>query len=81
MPQGKHVLSMPKGKHIFSTVKVDEKGQIVIPKKARSLFNINQGDTLPVLGDEENGIVISKPDVVNNIALQIFNKMNMGSEE
>ena len=79
MPKGKHILSMPKGKHIFGTVKVGEKGQIVIPKEARTLFNINPGDTLLVLGDEENGLFISKPDAVNNLALQIFN--NMSAEE
>lgn len=81
MPRGKHILSMPKGKHIFGTVKVGEKGQIVIPKEARTLFGISPGDTLLVLGDEENGIVISKPDAVNDLALRIFNKMNMSTEE
>ena len=81
MPRGKHILSMPKGKHIFGTVKVGEKGQIVIPKEARDLFAISPGDTLLVLGDEENGIVISKPDAVNDLALRIFNKMNMSTEE
>lgn len=81
MPKGKHILSMPKGKHIFGTVKVGEKGQIVIPKEARTLFHISPGDTLLVLGDEENGIVISKPDVVNDLAMQIFSKMNTSVEE
>ena len=32
MPRGKHVLGMPKGRHVYGTVKVGEKGQIVIPK-------------------------------------------------
>ena len=49
-------MSMPKGKHIFGTVKVGERGQIVIPKEARELFDINPGDTLLVLGDEEPGL-------------------------
>ena len=48
-------MSMPKGKHIFGTVKVGERGQIVIPKEAREIFDINPGDTLLVLGDEEQG--------------------------
>ena len=42
----------PKGKHIFGMVKVGDKGQIVIPAKARKLFDINTGDNLIVLGDE-----------------------------
>lgn len=35
-------MTMPKGKHIFGTVKVGERGQIVIPKDAKELFNISQ---------------------------------------
>ena len=53
-------MSMPKGKHIFGTVKVGERGQIVIPKEAREIFDINPGDTLLVLGDEEQGIAVVK---------------------
>ena len=53
-------MSMPKGKHIFGTVKVGERGQIVIPKEAREIFDINPGDTLLVLGDEEQGIAVMK---------------------
>lgn len=75
MPQGKHLLGMPKGKHLFGTAKVGEKGQIVIPKEARTLFNITQGDTLLILGDDENGIFITKPDVMNKVALEIFEKI------
>lgn len=75
MPGGKHLLGMPKGKHVFGTVKVGEKGQIVIPKEARALFNIQAGDTLLVLGDDENGIIITKPDVINEIAMQILNNL------
>lgn len=41
----------PKDKHIFGTVTVGERGQIVLPKKARDIFNISHGDTLIVLGD------------------------------
>ena len=32
-----------------------ERGQIVIPKRARELFNLNRGDTLVVLGDTNPG--------------------------
>lgn len=42
----------PKGKHLFGTVIVGERGQIVLPKKAREIFHINPGDLLVVLGDE-----------------------------
>lgn len=43
------------GKYIFGTVKVGEKGQIVIPKEARTVMNIKPGDSLIVLGDENRG--------------------------
>lgn len=66
-------MSLPKGKHIFGTVKVGERGQIVIPKEARELFNIQPGDTLLVLGDEEKGLAISKTDVMQEVALKILN--------
>ena len=48
----------PKGKHIFGMVKVGDKGQIVIPAKARKLFHIEPGDNLIILGDEAQGLAI-----------------------
>ena len=50
----------PKGKHIFGVVTVGEKGQIVIPAKARKIFDIAPGDHLIVLGDEGQGIALIK---------------------
>ena len=50
----------PKGKHIFGMVKVGDKGQIVIPANARKIFDIQPGDNLLILGDEEQGIAILK---------------------
>lgn len=50
----------PRGKYAFGVVSVGEKGQIVIPAKARKVFDINPGDNLLVLGDEERGIAIVK---------------------
>lgn len=47
----------PEGKYAW-TVTVGEKGQIVIPKQARELFEIRPGDTLLLLGDETRGIAI-----------------------
>jgi len=76
MASGKHVLGIPKGKHLFGTAKIGEKGQIVIPKEARKLFNINPGDTLLILGDEKTGIFISKPDVMNEVALKLLKKID-----
>ncbi len=52
----------PKGKHIFGVVTVGEKGQVVIPAKARKLFSISAGDRLVVLGDESQGLALLKSD-------------------
>ena len=50
----------PKGKHLFGMVTVGDKGQIVIPARARKLFDISPGDQLVVLGDESQGLAIIK---------------------
>ena len=52
----------PKGKHIFGMVTVGDKGQIVIPAKARKIFDIKPGNNLIVLGDEGQGIALLKED-------------------
>ncbi len=52
----------PKGKHLFGLVTVGDKGQIVIPAKARKLFDISPGDQMVVLGDEGQGLAILKSD-------------------
>ena len=62
---------IPKGKFI-STVKVGEKGQIVIPKPARDMFSIKPGDTVLLLADENRGIAIVSNDVYMNFAEAIF---------
>ena len=64
----------PKGKYAW-TATVGEKGQIVIPKDARTLFCIQPGDTLLILGDEQTGIIVTKPDVIETAAAQIFEQM------
>lgn len=48
----------PKGKHFFGSVTVGDRGQIVIPKKAREVFQIQPGDQLLIFGDEERGLGI-----------------------
>ncbi len=52
----------PKGKHLFGLVTVGDKGQIVIPAKARKLFDISPGDQLVVLGDDAQGIAVVKAE-------------------
>ena len=45
----------PRGNHVFGVVQMGERGQIVIPKRARELFDLSRGDTLVVLGDTNPG--------------------------
>ncbi|WP_226670876.1 AbrB/MazE/SpoVT family DNA-binding domain-containing protein [Metabacillus litoralis] len=53
----------PKGKQFFGVVKVGERGQIVIPKQAREMYQIQAGDKLVVLGeDATKGMAILKSD-------------------
>ncbi|MGQ9723558.1 MAG: AbrB/MazE/SpoVT family DNA-binding domain-containing protein [Candidatus Jordarchaeum sp.] len=61
-----------KDKFIFGTVKVGERGQIVIPKEAREKFNINPGDTLIVMGDLNKGIAIAKVEGLKGFAVKIL---------
>ena len=74
-------MEIPKGHYIFGTVKVGERGQIVIPREARDKFNIKAGDTLMVLGDEKWGIAVTKSDVLQKFAADIFQKMEDGSDD
>ena len=60
-PEGDLGLGVPpKGKHLFGLVTVGDKGQIVIPAKARKIFEISTGDQLVVLGDEGQGLALVK---------------------
>ncbi len=63
----------PKGKHLFGVVTVGDKGQIVIPAKARKIFDISAGDNLVVLGEENQGIALMKADRFLSMANMIKN--------
>ena len=52
----------PRGKHLFGSVKVGERGQVVIPKEAREVFGIQPGDRLVVLGEEGQGLALCKEE-------------------
>ena len=54
--------------------KVGEKGQIVIPKEARDMFNINSGDSIIVLCDKEKGIALLKADAIEDLTDKVFTK-------
>jgi len=57
-------------------VTVGEKGQIVIPKKAREIFEIHAGDNLIILGDEDQGIAIIKSSEMVKLMQNIQSFLN-----
>ena len=73
MPQGKHILGRSPTRRVFGTAKVGDRGQIVIPKEARDFFNIHPGDTLLILGSESQGLVVSRPEVLDRVAQRTAN--------
>lgn len=75
MPGGKHILGKGNNQRVFGTAKVGDRGQIVIPKEARELFGIQPGDTLLILGEADTGLIVSRPEVLNNLANEILNTM------
>ena len=64
-------MKQPKGKYA-GIARVGEKGQIVIPKGARELFNIQPGDTLLLMADEERGIALVENKGFLDFAASIF---------
>ena len=72
MASGKHILGKANAKRVFGTAKVGDRGQIVIPKEARELFNIKPGDTLLIIGEESKGLIVSRPELLKDLADEIF---------
>lgn len=65
---------MEKNKYV-GVCKVGEKGQIVIPKNARDMFDINPGDTVIILGDKKKGLAIVKADFFDEITDTILKRV------
>lgn len=75
MAVGKHILGKKNTQRIFGTAKVGDRGQIVIPKEAREFFSIKPGDTLLILGKQETGLIVSKPETLDLLADQILDSI------
>ena len=76
MAGGKHILGMGKAQKVFGTAKVGDRGQIVIPKEAREFFGIEPGDTLLILGKSETGLIVTRPETLNDLANKIFDSVD-----
>ena len=55
-----YIMKKDENKKIFGVCKVGEKGQIVIPKDARDMFDIKTGDSILLLGDKKRGLALIK---------------------
>ena len=75
MAGGKHILAKGRQPRVFGTAKVGDRGQIVIPKEAREFFGIEPGDTLLILGKSETGLIVTKPETLNDLANQILSSV------
>ena len=64
------------GNIFYGTVKVGERGQIVIPKKTRECFDIKPGDSLMVYSDNDKVFKIVKEDLVRNIAIKMLENVD-----
>lgn len=64
-------MDFPNGKYAWM-VKIGEKGQFVIPKEARDMFDLQPGSTILVLGDEKKGIAILPREAQSEFISRIF---------
>ncbi len=64
---------MDKNKYV-GICKVGEKGQIVIPKEIRNMFDIKSGDSVIVLCDKEKGIALLKADAIESLTEQVLTR-------
>ncbi len=64
-------MNIHEGKYAWM-VKIGEKGQFVIPKEARELFDLKPGDEILVLGDKERGVAILPKEKQQEAVKQIF---------
>ena len=62
----------PEGNKYMGTVKVGPKGQIVIPKDVRDMFDINPGDSIVILADSKKGVALHKMSFFSKLADKIL---------
>ena len=68
-------MNIHKGKYAWM-VKIGEKGQFVIPKEARELFDFQPGDEILVLGDKERGIAVLPKERQQDVIKQVFSEID-----
>ena len=68
--------------NIYGAVRVGDRGQVVIPSKARKELNIKPGDLLLVMaGKNKRGIAMVKADAMREFANKIIHGLEDVNEE
>ena len=67
-------MNIRNGKYAWM-VKIGEKGQFVIPKEARDLFDLQPGNEILVLGDENRGLAILPKEMQKEYIARIFSEI------
>ncbi|MBQ8216989.1 MAG: AbrB/MazE/SpoVT family DNA-binding domain-containing protein [Oscillospiraceae bacterium] len=67
-------MNVQNGKYAWM-VKIGEKGQFVIPKEARDLFDLQPGNEIVVLGDENRGLAILPKEMQKEYIARIFSEI------
>lgn len=73
-------MDFPDGKYAWM-VKIGEKGQFVIPKEARDMFDLQPGSNILVLGDQKRGIAILPRELQSEYISRIFSEMDSKDSE
>ena len=72
-------MNKPEGRFAW-TVKIGEKGQFVIPKEARDMFDLQPGSSILVLGDAQRGLAILPRPMQEAFITRIFDEIQSGEE-
>lgn len=78
--RGGSIMELPNGKYAWM-VKIGEKGQFVIPKEARNMFDLQPGSEILVLGDIERGIAILPKEMQKEYITRIFSELGNENKE
>ena len=68
-------MELPRDKYAWM-VKIGEKGQFVIPKEARDMFDLQPGSTILVLGDAQRGLAILPREKQSEFIARIFDEID-----
>lgn len=72
-------MNFPKGKYAW-IVKIGEKGQFVIPKEARDMFDLQPGSDILVLGDDKRGLAILPKEAQSQFISKIFGELDSNDD-